>query len=353
MADTDYALNSPLAVKKWSSELAKEALKKCFALQFMGESPNSIIQIKTELGKGAGDRVTFGIRQQLRGAGVQGDNTLEGQEEQLETYTQNLFIDQLRHAVRSKGKMSEQRVPFSVRNESRDGLADWWADRIDSWWINQVSGNTAQSDVRYTGMQATVAPDADHVVFPGAATSEVSLSATTAFRFNLAMIDKARERAVTSVNAMRPVRVGSKELYVALIHPYSVTALRTSTSSSQWADIQEALLQAGEVEDNPLFTGALGIYNKTILHEYTRVPLVAGATPGTLDVARNVLLGAQAAVMGFGRASGKNTFDWNEELFDYKNKLGVEAGCIGGLTKTRYNGSDFASIVMSSYETRA
>src|SRR5262245_30559270 len=105
----------------------KEALKKTFALQFMGEGSNNIIQIKTELNKDAGDRITFGIKQQLRGAGVQGDNTLEGQEEALETYAQNLTIDQLRHAVRSAGKMSEQRVPFTMRNEARDGLADWWA----------------------------------------------------------------------------------------------------------------------------------------------------------------------------------------------------------------------------------
>src|ERR1700759_1580462 len=113
MAATDYPVNHPLAVKRWAQGLMKEALKRTYALQFMGKSPDNLIQIKTELNKAEGDRIRFGLRNQLQGGGVQGDNTLEGNEESLETAYQDIIIDQLRHAVRSKGKMSEQRVPFT------------------------------------------------------------------------------------------------------------------------------------------------------------------------------------------------------------------------------------------------
>ena len=99
--------------------------------------------MRDELTKGAGDRITVGLRLQLVGGGVVGDNTLEGNEEALSTYNDTILIDQLRHAVRSKGKMSEQRVPFSVRQESMDGLKDWWSDRIDTWFFNQACGFTA------------------------------------------------------------------------------------------------------------------------------------------------------------------------------------------------------------------
>ncbi len=350
MATTDYPVNSPLAVKRWSSELMKEALKKTFALQFMGTGSDSLIQIKTEVNKDAGDRITFGLRQQLTGAGVAGDNDLEGNEEALVTYTQNVTIDQLRHAVRSAGKMSEQRVPFTVRDEARDGLADWWSDRIDKWFFNQITGNTAQADTRYTGMQATTAPDSAHAVFPGAETAESSLSATSSNRFSLALIDKAVERGKLAVNRLRPIRTDGGDYLVAFLHPYQVTSLRQGTASSQWSDIQKAAMQGGQISDNPIFTGALGIYNNVIMHESVRVPLVVGATGGTADVARAVLCGAQAACMAFGRGFGKNTFNWVEELFDFKNQLGVAAGCIGGLVKTRFNNSDFATVTMSSYE---
>lgn len=359
MADTDFQVNSPLAVKRWSDELMKEALKKCYFMRWMGTSSNSLIQIKTELNKGPGDRVTFGIRQQLSGAGIAGDGTLEGNEEALITYTQNLIIDQLRHATRSNGEMSEQRVTFNLREENRDALADWWADRWDYWIINQATGLSTQADVRYTGMQAATAPDADHMVLGNigptvasgiVATAEASLSATSTARFHLGLIDRARERAALAVNTFRPVMVDGEERFVAILHPYQVTSLRQSTASTQWSDIQLAALAARDNSDNPLYSGAIGMYNKTVLFDSTRIPAVVGATGGTNNVYRALFLGAQAVCVGFGRKSGKGTMSWNEKTFDYDNKLGVKAGCIAGAVKTRFNGSDFAAITMSTYE---
>lgn len=344
MAATDYPVGSPLAVKRWSADLMKEALKRTHALQFMGKDTNSLVQIKTELNKAAGDRITFGIRNQLSGDGVNGDGTLEGNEEALETYSQSVLIDQLRHAVRSGGRMSEQRVPFSVREHAKDGLADWWANRIDTWFFNQLAGNAGITDLRYTGQNATVAPDTDHVVYPttGAATTEASLSATTQ-GLTLTQIDIAVERAKTAKNEMRPITVGKDKYLVLFVHPYQTTQIRTNTNTGQWLDIQKAAMQGGKVSDNPIFTSALGVYNGVILHENTRIPNTTG------NVRRAVLCGAQAGVMAFGRGSGANVYTWEEELFDFKNQLGVAAGCIAGLTKTRFNGSDFATIALPSY----
>src|SRR5437868_15055328 len=111
MAMTEYGVNDASAQKLWSKKLEREALKATFIGGFIGEGTNALIQIKPELKKSAGDKVTTTLRMQLQGAGVMGDGTLEGNEEALTTYTDNLFIDQLRHAVRSKGKMSDQRLP--------------------------------------------------------------------------------------------------------------------------------------------------------------------------------------------------------------------------------------------------
>ena len=40
---------------------------------------------------------------------------------------------------------------------------------------------------------------------------------------------------------------------------------------------------------------------------------------------------------------------WFEELFDYGNQLGVEAGMIWGLKKSVFNSMDYANIVIASY----
>lgn len=195
MADTSYGVNDALAVKLWSKKLFQDALKATYASRFMGKTSASLLQIKDETSKGPGDRITYGLRMQLTGAGVQGDGTLEGNEEALTTYSDSVLIDQLRHAVRSGGKMSEQRIPFSVREEAKAGLQDWWAGRIDDWFFNQLAGYTAQADTRYTGNQAATAPSTNRKLFAGATATDVGQGASDIFNLNL--IDKCVERVKT------------------------------------------------------------------------------------------------------------------------------------------------------------
>lgn len=350
MATTSYGVNHPLAVKHWARRLFREALKATYIQRFIGSGSNSLVQMKTEMQKDAGDRVRIGLRMQLTGAGIAGDSTLEGNEEALVTYSDDVFIDQLRHAVRSAGKMSEQRVPFSVREEARSGLTDWWADRMDTAFFNQIAGMTAETDTRYTGMQAPVAPSSTRILRPSGVAADQSLSTTDLF--SLARIDAAVETAKTATPLIRPIRQRGDDYYVLFLHPYQVTDLRTNTSTGQWLDIQKAAMQGGRINDNPIFTGALGVYNGVILHEAFRVPQgVSGATSlSVTNTRRAVLCGAQAAAIAYGQNSGgSETYSWQEEMFDYANQLGVSAGAIWGLKKMVFNSTDFATIVISSY----
>lgn len=349
MAATSFGVNHPLAVKAWSKKLTAEALKETWFSKFIGSSDSSLIQTKTETQKSAGDKVTFGLRVQLTGDGVLGDGTLEGNEEALVTYNDALMIDQLRHAVRSSGKMSEQRVPFSVREEGMSGLRDWWSNRWDTAFFNQLCGYTPATDLRFTGMNATVAPDATHYITAKGAGNDEDIG--SADKFTLSLIDYAVERANTISPMMRPLRVGGESKYVMFLHDYQVTDLRTNTSTGQWLDIQKAAMQGGKVGDNPIYTGALGEYNGVILHKANRItPGVNSATGAAIStVRRAVLCGAQAGVIGFGQDGGPGKMSWVEELFDYENQLGVSAGAIFGIKKTRYNSKDFGTIVVSSY----
>src|SRR5262249_27482904 len=139
------------------------------------------------------------------GNGVQGDDTQEGNEESLTTFTFDLIINQLRHAVRSAGKMTEQRIPFSVREETMMGLSDWWADRWDVWFFNQVCGAVFVTDPSFTGQNVVTAPAAGRQVWPNAnAADETMVTGTDVFSLNL--IDKAIERAKTGVGGLLPIR---------------------------------------------------------------------------------------------------------------------------------------------------
>ena len=142
---------------------------------------------------------------------------------------------------------------------------------------------------------------------------------------------------------IRPLKVGGKEYYVAFIHPFQTYSLRTSTGANDWPVIQRAAMQGGEVANNPIFTGAVGVYNNVILVETVRIPSI------TANTRRAVLCGAQAAVMAVGQDNQPEKMSWVEELFDYENQLGVSAGMIFGTKKTIFNSRDFGTIAMASY----
>ena len=349
MATTSYGTNDPLAVKLWSKRLNHEVLKQTWLTRFMG-GESSIIQTKDELTKSAGDKITYGLRMQMDGDGIVGDATLEGNEEAMQTYNDSIVIDQLRHATRSKGKMSEQRVPFSVREEGMMALKDWWSARIDESGFNQLCGYVTQSKIARTGLQSVTAPDSDHIIRPASGES-ADQSISTTSTFTLSMIDKAVERARTLSPAIRPVKVGGKDMYVLFVHDYVVTDIRTSTTTGQWLDIQKSAMQGGEIKDNPIFDGSLGVYNSTIIHASNRVTQgVSGADSSAVaNVRRNVFLGRQAACIAYGRDGGSERFSWAEELFDYRNSLGIKAGLIFGLKKSIFNSKDYGSIVLASY----
>lgn len=372
MAVTSYGTNDPLAVKLWSKKLAVEVLKETQASKFMGEDSNSLIHVKDELSKGAGDKVTYGLRMQLAGLGVIGDGTLEGNEESLTTYNDSIVINQLRHAVRSAGRMSQQRVPFSVRDEALSGLRDWWTDRLDYGFFNQIGCNTAEANyvatagTQNTGLQApfslpstTGAPDIHYLSANSVTAGDENI--TSANTYTLTMIDRAVERAKGSLGLhtantgfapIRPVKANGKNWYVQFLHSYQITDLRINTATGQWLDIQKAAMTGGEVDDNPIFDGSVGAYNGTLIYEDQRVPTGVSSTVASTAVTtvrRGAFCGAQAVQVAFGRESGKEKYTWVEELFDYENQLGVSAGLIYGMKTTQFNSSLFGNFVTSSY----
>ncbi len=372
MAGVSYSVNSNEARKVWAPGVFVEALKSSLVGTLIGEDDNSIIQELTDLKKdgnqGKGDRIRTTLRMLINGAGVQGDNTLEGFEEAFTTYTDDLIINQLRQATKSEGKMSEQRVPFSVREQCRLSLKDWWAARFDRAAFLHLAGCNFNdgpitefgetydpADTRYTLNNAIIAPSSGYHFWSEAAANSDDDLDSTGDEAAITDADSLVVAAKLATPQIRPARikVGSTEedVYVWVLHPRQIRDIRTNTSTGQWLDIQKAAMQGGDIGDNPIFTGAIGMYNNVILKESTRIPPgVHGSTGVAItDVRRSVFLGAQAGSLGFGAGSEFGRWDWVEKKFDYDNKLGVAAGCITGMKKNQYNSTDFGCIVFSSW----
>ena len=365
MATTNYPTNHPLAVKLWAKTTFVQALRETYFYKFMSKGKNGLITFQDETKKSAGDRVTVGLRMQLDGDGIQGDNTLEGNEEAIVKYTDNLLIDQLRHATRSGGEMSQQRTLDDMRMDNKDSLKDWWADRIDTCMFNQLAGNTAVSDTRRTGNNATLAPSANNHLWIDSdiATGDESIGTTDTF--NTAMIDRMKTRAetmedqTTSQPNIRPFTIMGQKKYVLFLHPYQAHSLRREATANTvtWWEVNRSGLSGGIPEAaKALYEGSMGEYNNVIIHVSQRVPQGVNSSTGVAisTVRRAIFCGAQAAMFGLGRKTdlpSPEKMTWREEEFDYGNQLGVAAGCIFGIKKARFNSADFGVIVGSSYAT--
>ena len=354
MSFTSFGVNDAYAVKLWSKYLAAAEREYLDLAPLMGEGQNSIIQVKKETKKGAGDKVTCGLRVRLTGEGISESETAEGNGESLSIYSDSLVINELGHvaAAKSENTIDQQRVPFNLRSECKDALGEWWADRKSASFFNQVCGYTPQTNTKYTGMNAVSAPaGTGRKLVAGAGNSnDEDLSSSDGFTLDL--IDQAVEMAKVGDNMVRPINIGGQKKYVMYLHPYQVTSLRTNSASGQWQDIQKAAIQGGQTTKNPIFSGALGEHNGVILRTSQDVTqgVNSSSSAAITTVRRAVLLGAQAAAMGFGQNnSGVNKYRWNEELLDHKRKLEVSAWSIFGIKKCVYNGADFGTVVVSTY----
>lgn len=362
MAITQYGVNDALSNKLWARDLNHEVKKGLEIAPLIGTGANSIIQEKTEF-KGKGDKVTIGLRTRLTGTGVTENQTLEGNEEALSTYSDSLFINEIAHAVRVEGEDSidQQRVLFNLREEARDGLSDWFAERLSLSTFIQLSGYTATS-ITYRGSSltlATVHKGLNTVTAPSTgrklfATGSADESQTSTDTFTLTMIDKAKETAMLANPRIRPVRVNGKDMYVCYLHPTQAYDLMVDTGTMGWREIQLAAIQGGQTSDNPIFTGALGVYNNVVLR--VNEDVVNGVNSSTAaeitTVKRALFLGAQAGSIGFSSKFSKSSpYKWVEKKFDYDRELGVSVQGLMGLKKNIFNSVDFGVLTLSTYAT--
>ena len=362
MAITQYGVNDALAVKRWARDLDYEVKKGLEIAPLIGTGNNAIIQEKKEL-KSRGDQVTCALRVQLTGTGRTENETLEGNEESLTTYSDALLINELVHAVRVEGEDSidQQRVLFNLRNEAKSGLADWYAERLSLSFFIQASGYTASSmtyrgtstslSTVHKGLNTVTAPSTNRRVYSTGSADE-TVNADSTATMSLELIDYAKEKAMTANPRVRPVVVNGKKMYVCYLHPFQVTDLRTNTSTGQWLDIQQAAMAGGKVSDNPIFSGALGVYNGVVLRENEDVvPGVHSTTAAEQTSTRRALfLGAQSSAVAFSTKFSKaSPYKWVEKKFDYDRELGVSVQSLMGLKKTIYNSEDFGVLTISTY----
>jgi len=355
---TDFPLNDPLAIQRWSTSLATEAAIKQYFAKFIGTGPDSLIVLKNDLNKGAGEKVTVGLQMKLTQPGIEGDNIIEGSatgEEGLQFFNDSLFIDQLRKGTKSKGKMSEQRVPYPMRQTGRDALSTWWSEEMDEQIFFYLSGARGSitagfhNPLGWTGRanNALQAPDADHIFYANTCTGKADMDNTDIIK--LMDIERFVAKAETMDPMIQPFMVNGEKKFVCLMHTFQAFQLRTATSDSDWLAIHKSIDKgAGSL----IYKNSMGEFADVIMHKHRSVVRFGDygtGSPGTLPAARALFLGAQAGMIAYGQDAGPQRYSWNEETDDRGNSLVITAGTIFGIKKSVYNSKAFGVMCMDSY----
>ena len=354
MSATEFALNDALAVQRWSTSLAYEAEKTQYFRKFMGTSKDSMIMVKEDLVKKAGEKITFALRMKLTGDAVEDDNILEGTsaEKSLDFYSDSIFINQRRFSVKTKGKMTEQRVPYNLRKEGRDASAIYWAEDFDEQIIMYLAGargmdSTFHVALGYTGRAGNSfqTPDTSHVIYGGNASGLSDIDALD--KMKLPIVEKLISKIETLDPMIQPFRVNGENKYVLLMHTWNAYDLRTSISQGDWLEIHKAT----DGDKSLIYQNSLGEYAGIILHKHRNVirfDSTTGCATG-VTASRSLLLGAQAGVIAWGGDGGMSRFNWHEETDDRGNALVVSSGNIFGVKGSYYNSQWFGRIAVDSY----
>lgn len=353
MSDTTISTGHAVTAEQFLSEVFREYRDKLVTRPYMGMSSEFPIQVKQDLAKLKGDALTFNLVGALSGAGVTGATTLEGSEEAQSFYGHRVEVDQVRNAVRVPW-MTEQRAPFSVQAEAKPSLTTWLAQKVEQDIFTAAStiNGVAYGSASEAQKDQWLDDNEDRVLF-GAATSNLdgaggSGASGDDHSDSLATIDSSNDIFITTQISLakrmaqlaspkiRPIRIeNGEEYFVLFAHPYCVRDLK---SSSAWQQAQREAMARGT--DNPIFTGMAGIWDGVIIKETPKVLLIDGVGASSIDVAMNLLCGAQAIL--FAQAGTPKGFivDMVEEEFDYGDKQGVAIRSVYGVEKAVFKIND-------------
>lgn len=364
---TIVGLGDAKAVRKYSAFLAVDVGRESyFNRKFMGvgEAAQTPLQTLPQLESDAGEQISFDLVMQLKMQPIEGDAVLEGQEEDLKFYTDQVYIDQARGGVNTGGRMTRKRTIHDLRKIARVRHGEWWARLFDELIFMYLSGARGHGTdyiypTSYTGFanNAFVAPDTQHILYGGTATAKANV--TTADIFNLTLIERVVTRATvmgggtSGIPAIQPIRIEGEERYVIVMHPWQTHSLRNNTSTGQWLDIQKALATAVG-NKSPIFMGGMGYHRNVVLHEHKAAIRFTDYGAGVnLPAARALFLGRQAGVVAFGSPGTGLRFDWHEESRDNGNQAVITTGSIFGVKKTAFSiegvSRDFGTIALDTY----
>jgi len=305
---------------------------------------NRPVGIDTTLKGKAGETINYHFTPFANADPIRGqDATIEGNEKRFDEFRSALTIDDVNFPFGRNGNMTEQRTIINTRQEMRRQIAEHFAQYNHTEIYKRLSGiglTETESDWESaTGTTDRVNGDTRCIRASGAngyATvteaksdnTDLMSSMTASDKMNPFVIMRAAVRARKNDEyRLTPLRVAGNKLFFEL-HVSNVAAYDLMTHP----DWLTRAIMVGDLglENDPIAMGSLGVIKNVIVHESDHVTTFG--TAGSEEYSRNLLLGANAGVIGFAQ-----TLTYVEELRDYRKFLGVNGSELRGELKLAFS----------------
>lgn len=375
MAET--IVNPNLAETRWlRDEYVTPYLRQSGFDRYMGSGTDAIIRLVrgTDIGNGA-KSVIMPLVGLLRGEGVSGSQVLEGNEEDMDTYADEIRVRHRRNAVKVP-KSESYKTPMDLLRVARPRLREWASTTVlKKGLIQQMQGivvpgtSVTESDgSTYQGpdtvipyAQATAAQrnafivnNSDRVLFganisnasSGVMATALATIDNTDDKLTASLISKAKRIAqetstisATTANNISPITpyqtADGEEWFVMFVHPRAMRDLRNDPVMTQ------ANREARERGvDNPLFKGGDLLWDGVVIREMFDLELIAGAGASGIDVAHNFLAGQSALAVAYGEEP-RIIVDQDQ---DYKFRPAVAVQELIGIKKTSFAGKQYGGV---------
>lgn len=372
----EVVLNQNLRERVWlRDEYVTPYLRMSGLDRYMGRGTNAIIRTLSEGVTNGGKAVVMPLIGLIRGEGVSGSQVLEGNEEDMDTYADEIRVNWRRNGVKVP-KSTSYGTSLDLLNAAKPRLRDWAANRVlkmgliqqmqgivvPGTTVTDTDGSTYQGpDTVVPYAQASAAQrntfivnNADRVLF-GAdianASSGVMATAlanvdNTNDKLTPALISKAKRIAQetgtiasTSANNISPITpyqtADGEEWFVMFVHPRAMRDLRNDPTMTQAnRDARE------RGENNPLFRGGDLLWDGVIIRQLFDLELITGAGAAGIDVAHNFMAGQSALAVAWGQEPRVIT----DRDQDYQFRPAVVVEELIGIKKTSFAGKVYGGV---------
>lgn len=362
----------------WVTKFLSEYIRESGFMSYMGKADTNIFQFRSELLEEAGKTINVPVIASLKGSGVTGSQVLDGNEEDLQNFNDQITVDWLRNGVRVP-KSTSYLTEINLLDAAKSALRTWDAEKLrdgiiqalGSIIIPAANAGAADSWVSYSAATASqrnayLALNGDRCLF-GALRSNAS---SNVWATALGNVDSTNDLMSTGIGSLakrmakttgpanssfpnnlriRPYKTADgREYYVMFCASNSFRDLKKDAVIQQ-ANREARGREGNGMEKNPIFQDGDQIYDGVIYREIPELDQlkIVGAGNTNIDVDQNFLCGTQTVGIGWGQQPKPVT----DYLKDYGFRPGVGIEELRGQKKLSYQGVQYGCVSVFTSST--